>query len=120
LTEGLSKALGAFYNDLGNYQSKVTIMVMSEFGRRLKSNKSNGTDHGHGNVMFVLGGNVHGGKMYGAWPGLENEQLDNHVDLAVTSDYRAVLGEILMKRMGSEKLGYIFPGYKGDSRLNFV
>src|ERR1700709_544101 len=76
LTECLSKALGAFYNDLIRYENKITIMVMSEFGRRLKANKSNGTDHGHGNVMLVLGGNVNGGKMYGQWPGLQNEQLD--------------------------------------------
>jgi uncharacterized protein (DUF1501 family) len=120
LTEGLSKALGAFYNDLGSYQRRVTIMVMSEFGRRLKSNKSNGTDHGHGNVMFVLGGNVKGGKMYGSWPGLANEQLDNHVDLAVTSDYRSVLSEILLRRLGNTHLGYIFPGYKDYKPLDFM
>ena len=120
LTEGLSKSLGAFYNDLSNYQSRLTVMVMSEFGRRLKSNKSNGTDHGHGNAMLVLGGNVKGGKMYGNWPGLDNEQLDNHVDLAVTTDYRTVLSEIIMRRLANPKLGYIFPGYKDYKPLNFL
>lgn len=120
LTEGLSKALGAFYNDLSNYQSKLTIMVMSEFGRRLKSNKSNGTDHGHGNAMLVLGGNVKGGKMYGQWPGLDNEQLDNHVDLAVTTDYRTVLSEIIVRRLGNPKLGYVFPGFKDYKPLDFL
>ncbi len=120
LTEGLSESLGVFYNDLGNYQSKVTIMVMSEFGRRLKSNKSNGTDHGHGNAMLVLGGNVKGGKMYGNWPGLDNEQLDNHVDLAVTTDYRTVLSEIIMRRLANPKLGYIFPGYNEYKPLDFM
>lgn len=120
LADGLSTALGAFYNDISNHQKRVTLLVMSEFGRRLKSNKSNGTDHGHGNVMLVLGGEVKGGKMYGTWPGLENEQLDNHVDLAVTTDYRHVLSEILLKRMASPKLGYIFPGYKDYKPLNFL
>jgi len=120
LTEGLSKSLGAFYNDLSNYHSKVTVMVMSEFGRRLKSNKSGGTDHGHGNVMFVLGGDVKGGKMYGKWPGLNNEQLDNNVDLAVTTDYRNVLSEIIVRKLSNPKLGYIFPGYKDYSPLDFM
>jgi uncharacterized protein (DUF1501 family) len=120
LTEGLSKSLGAFYNDLPNYQNRITVMVMSEFGRRLKSNKSNGTDHGHGNVMLILGGNVKGGKMYGNWPGLDNEQLDNHVDLAVTTDYRTVLSEIIMRRLGNPKLGYVFPGYKDYKPLDFL
>lgn len=120
LAGGLSTALGAFYNDISNYQKRVTVLVMSEFGRRLKSNKSNGTDHGHGNVMLVLGGEVKGGQMYGTWPGLENEQLDNHVDLAVTTDYRHVLSEIVLKRMANPKLGYIFPGYENYKPLNFL
>ncbi len=85
---------------------------MSEFGRRLKANKSGGTDHGHGNVMFALGGNVNGGKMYGKWPGLSNDQLDNNVDLAVTTDYRTVLSEIVVRRLRNSKLGYIFSGLK--------
>jgi uncharacterized protein (DUF1501 family) len=120
LTEGLSKSIGAFYNDLNKYQNRLTIMVMSEFGRRLKSNKSNGTDHGHGNAMLILGGNVKGGKMYGRWPGLDNEQLDNHVDLAVTTDYRTVLSEIIVRRLANPKLGYIFPGYKDYAPLDFL
>lgn len=120
LTEGLSKSLGAFYNDLANYENKVTILVMSEFGRRLKANKSVGTDHGHGNVMFVLGGNVNGGKMYGKWPGLENEQLDNKVDLAVTTDYRNVLSEIIVRQLANPNLGYIFPDFKDYKPLGFM
>lgn len=120
LTEGLSKSLGVFYNDLNAYESKITIMVMSEFGRRLKANKSNGTDHGHGNVMLVLGGNVNGGKMYGQWPGLQNDQLDNQVDLAVTTDYRTVLTEIILKRLSNPKIGYIFPGFKDYKPLGFL
>jgi uncharacterized protein (DUF1501 family) len=120
LTEGLSKSLAAFYNDISAYQNRVSILVMSEFGRRLKSNKSGGTDHGHGNVMLALGGNVKGGKMYGQWPGLANEQLDNNVDLAVTTDYRTVLSEIINRRLGNPKLGYIFPGIKEYKPLDFL
>ena len=120
LTEGLSKSLGAFYNEIANYHSNVTILVMSEFGRRLKANKSGGTDHGHGNVMLALGGNVKGGKMYGKWPGLSNEQLDNHVDLAVTTDYRTVLSEVVVRRLRNAKLGYIFPNLKEYKPLNFL
>jgi uncharacterized protein (DUF1501 family) len=120
LTEALSKSLGAFYNDIANFHSKVTVVVMSEFGRRLKSNKSGGTDHGHGNVMLVLGGNVNGGQMYGKWPGLSNEQLDNHVDLAVTTDYRTVLSEVVVRRLQNKKLGYIFPGLSEYKPLGFM
>ncbi len=120
LTEGLSKSLGAFYNDIANYNSNVTVLVMSEFGRRLKSNKSGGTDHGHGNVMLALGGKVNGGQMFGKWPGLSNEQLDKHVDLAVTTDYRTVLSEIVVRRLKNKKLGYIFPGLTEYKPLNFL
>ena len=120
LTDGLSKSLGAFYNDMEKYNKKVTVLVMSEFGRRLKANKSGGTDHGHGNVMLALGGNVNGGKMFGKWPGLANEQLDNNVDLAVTTDYRTVLSEIIVRRLGNPKLGYIFPGIKEYKPLGFM
>lgn len=89
---------------------------MTEFGRRLKANKSGGTDHGYGSVMMVLGGNVNGGNMYGSWPGLANEQLDNGVDLAVTTDYRTVLSEIMVKRNLVKDPQVIFPkfnDYKG-------
>ncbi len=120
LTEGLSKSLGAFYNDIANYQNNVTVLVMSEFGRRLKANKSGGTDHGHGNVMLALGGKVKGGQMYGKWSGLSNEQLDNRVDLAVTTDYRTVLSEVVVRRLKNKKLGYIFPGLKEYQPLNFL
>jgi uncharacterized protein (DUF1501 family) len=104
----LSRGLHAFYNDLPNHVNKLTVVVMSEFGRRLGVNASNGTDHGHGNVMFVLGGKANGGKIYGKWPGLED--LDQDQDLRITTDYRTVLSEILMRRMGNNKLGVVFPG----------
>jgi uncharacterized protein (DUF1501 family) len=120
LTESLSKSLGAFYNDISSTNKKVTLLVMSEFGRRLKANKSGGTDHGHGNVMLVLGNYVNGGKMYGKWPGLDNQHLDNNVDLAVTTDYRTVLSEILVKRLNNTKLDYIFPGLTEYKPLGFL
>lgn len=120
LVSQLSQSIGAFYNDLNKYHNRLTVLVMSEFGRRLKSNKSNGTDHGYGNVMLALGGNVKGGQMYGKWNGLANEQLDNHVDLAVTTDYRTVLSEILVRRFQNEKLGYIFPNLKSYQPLGFL
>jgi uncharacterized protein (DUF1501 family) len=120
LTESLSKALGAFYNDISSTNKKVTLLVMSEFGRRLRANKSGGTDHGHGNMMLVLGNFVKGGKMYGNWPGLDNEHLDNKVDLAVTTDYRMVLSEIMVKRLNNPRLGHIFPGLSEYKPLNFI
>ena len=111
LVRTLSQTLTAFYQDLGERQKDVTILVMSEFGRRLRANKSNGTDHGHGNMMMVLGKGVRGGRMYGEWPGLEQSRLDKGVDLAITTDYRSVIGEILTERMGLQSLDAVFPGF---------
>jgi uncharacterized protein (DUF1501 family) len=85
---------------------------MSEFGRRLKENGGRGTDHGHGSVILLLGGNVTGGQIHGRWPGLAPEQLVGPGDLAVTTDYRDVLGEILVKRLNNSNLDEIFPGYE--------
>ena len=108
----LARSLYAFYNDLPNHRNRVTIAVMSEFGRRLGKNAGNGTDHGHGGMMMVLGGNVNGGRMYGEWPGLSEAQLDQKQDLRITTDYRAVLGEIVAQRLGNPKLSTVFPGLK--------
>lgn len=118
--EGFSSALAAFYNDLSNYHSRTTIVVMSEFGRRLKSNRSGGTDHGYGGLTLVLGGNVKGGKMYGKWPGLATDELDNGVDLAVTTDYRTVLSEVLNKRLQAKKLDFIFPTFNNYQEIGFL
>ncbi len=117
LVAELSRALAGFYDDLSRYRRRLTVVVMSEFGRRLKASESNGTDHGHGNVMLVLGGGINGGRMYGRWPGLAVEQLDNQVDLAVTTDYRAVLGEIVTRRLGDPQLARVFPGFEAESFL---
>jgi uncharacterized protein (DUF1501 family) len=108
----LSEGLFALTADLVDYLGRLTIVVMSEFGRRLGRNASNGTDHGHGNVMMVIGGNVNGGRIYGNWPGLAN--LDQGQDLHITTDYRVVLGEIIYKRLGNPALGAIFPGLTAD------
>lgn len=102
--------LHALYTDLGAQHDRVTIVTMSEFGRRAAENGGGGTDHGHGNAMFVLGGNIAGGKVYGEWPGLHPEQLYGPGDLDVTTDFRDVLGEIAAKRLGAS-LGDLFPGY---------
>jgi uncharacterized protein (DUF1501 family) len=83
---------------------------MSEFGRTVRENGTGGTDHGHANAMFVLGGSVKGGKVYGPWPGLANEQLNEGRDLAVTTDFRQVLGEAVAKTLGATNLDLVFPG----------
>ncbi|CAN5455863.1 DUF1501 domain-containing protein [soil metagenome] len=106
----LSTALAAFHNDVSRYHDRLNVVVMSEFGRRLKSNQSQGTDHGHGNVMMVLGGGVQGGKIYGQWPGLATEQLDSRADLAVTTDFRAVLAEVMTSRFDVQQAKSMFPG----------
>ena len=107
----LSQGLAALYKDLGEAMKKVTIVTMSEFGRRVAENGGGGTDHGHGNVMFVMGGGVNGGKVYGDWPGISKDKLDGPGDLAITTDFRDVLGEIVQKRMLNDKLSEVFPNY---------
>jgi uncharacterized protein (DUF1501 family) len=88
------------------------VLVMSEFGRRLRSNLSRGTDHGHGGVMLALGQGIQGGRMFGRWPGLASHQLDNGVDLAVTTDYRQALGEIVARQLAQNgRLAAIFPDF---------
>jgi uncharacterized protein (DUF1501 family) len=106
------QALAAFYQDLGDRMEDVTLFTMSEFGRTVKENGDRGTDHGHANVMFVLGGDVRGGKIYGDWPGLQEEQLYESRDLALTTDFRDVLSELVSKHLGNPNLKSIFPGYE--------
>jgi uncharacterized protein (DUF1501 family) len=106
------RALAAFYQDLGDRMEDVTLVTMSEFGRTVKENGDRGTDHGHANVMFVMGGDVRGGKIYGDWPGLQEEQLYDGRDLALTTDFRDVLGELVAKHVGNPNLKSVFPGYE--------
>jgi uncharacterized protein (DUF1501 family) len=105
------QALAAFYQDLGDRMEDVTVVTMSEFGRTAKENGDRGTDHGHANVMFVLGGDVRGGKVYGDWPGLQPEQLYEERDLALTTDFRDVLGELVSRHLGNTNVKSVFPGY---------
>jgi uncharacterized protein (DUF1501 family) len=111
LLADLSASLHAFYTDMGSRMNSITVVTMSEFGRRLKENASGGTDHGSGSCMFVLGGGVNGGKVYAQWPGLAPEQLYGPGDLAPTTDFRTVLGEVVKKRLGNSALDSVFPGF---------
>jgi uncharacterized protein (DUF1501 family) len=110
LTE-FGQALAAFYTDLGDRMQDVVVVTMSEFGRTAKENGTRGTDHGHANVMFAMGGPILGGKVYGDWPGLEQEQLYEGRDLNLTTDFRDVLGELVQTHLGNTKLNAVFPGY---------
>jgi uncharacterized protein (DUF1501 family) len=115
LLQQFGSSLAAFARDMGDRMADIVVVTMSEFGRTVKEDGNNGTDHGHGNVMMVLGGPVRGGTIYGDWPGLEPEQLYDRRDLAVTTDFRAVLGELVSDHLG-QKSDQVFPGFKkGDS-----
>jgi uncharacterized protein (DUF1501 family) len=105
-----SAAIAGFWRDLGDNAENVTLVTMSEFGRTARENGTGGTDHGHANAMFVLGGNVKGGKVYGRWPGLDDHQLNEGRDLALTTDYRQVLGEVVNKTLGANNYELVFPG----------
>jgi uncharacterized protein (DUF1501 family) len=111
--QGLGQALAAFMADLGSRLATTTIVTLSEFGRRLNENGSNGLDHGHGSSMLVMGGGIRGGKVYGRWPGLGAKQLESG-DLAVTTDYRDVLGELILRRLGGGSLRRVFPDHRAS------
>ncbi|HEV3333622.1 MAG TPA: DUF1501 domain-containing protein [Bryobacteraceae bacterium] len=113
-------ALSAFYQDMGDRMEDVVLVTMSEFGRTAQENGDNGTDHGHGSVMMVLGGPVRGGKVYGPWPGLQAEQLYEGRDLAVTTDFREVLGELVTGHLGQKNLAAVFPGYQPAKPLGLL
>ena len=110
-----SQSIAAFWIDLGDLAEDTVVVTMSEFGRTARENGNRGTDHGHANVMFVLGGPVKGGKVYGRWPGLSQSQLYEGRDLAVTTDFRAVLSEAVSKHLGNHDLATVFPGFDGQS-----
>jgi uncharacterized protein (DUF1501 family) len=110
LTE-FSQSIAAFWTDLGDLGEDTVVVTMSEFGRTARENGNRGTDHGHANVMFVLGGPVKGGKVYGRWPGLDQSQLYEGRDLALTTDFRQVIGEAVARHMGNKNLAQVFPGY---------
>lgn len=111
LLEDTALSLAAFAKDLGSELKRVTVVVMTEFGRRVEENSGLGTDHGRASCAFVLGGNVVGGKVHGQWPGLAAKDLDPIGDLRVTTDYRDLLSEVLQKRMGNPHVAEVFPEY---------
>jgi uncharacterized protein (DUF1501 family) len=106
-----SQSIAAFWTDLGDLGEDTVVVTMSEFGRTARENGNRGTDHGHANVMFVLGGPVKGGKVYGRWPGLDQSQLYEGRDLALTTDFRQVIGEAVTRHLGNKNLAAVFPGY---------
>jgi uncharacterized protein (DUF1501 family) len=112
---GLSKGLAAFHADMGAAMKNITVVVMSEFGRRVGENASGGTDHGHGNMMMVLGGNVVPKPVISNWPGLSNDKLING-DLPITIDYRDVLSEIVSTRLNNPSIDQVFPDFKPTAR----
>ncbi|MGA7379730.1 MAG: DUF1501 domain-containing protein [Terriglobales bacterium] len=110
-----SQSLAAFWVDLGDLAEDTVVVTMSEFGRTARENGNRGTDHGHANVMFVMGGPVKGGKVYGRWPGLDQSQLYEGRDLALTTDFRQVLGEAVYSHLGNKSLNEVFPGFENQT-----
>ena len=110
LTE-LGQALSAFATDLGERMRDVCVLTMSEFGRTVRENGTGGTDHGHGTAMLVLGGTVAGKRVAGRWPGLAQDARYEGRDVAVTTDFRDLFGEILTRHLGARDLSAVFPGY---------
>ncbi|MGH9725022.1 MAG: DUF1501 domain-containing protein, partial [Candidatus Acidiferrales bacterium] len=114
LLRDLGQGIAAFHQDMGDGMQDVVFVSMSEFGRTAHENGNRGTDHGHANCMFIMGGDVQGGKVYSRWPGMSDEQLYQNRDLAVTTDYRSVLGEIMTKHMREANPEKVFPGFSND------
>ncbi len=110
------QSIAAFWVDLGTMAEDTLLITMSEFGRTARENGNRGTDHGHANVMFVLGGPVKGGRVYGRWPGLNPSQLHEGRDLALTTDFRAVVGESVARHLGNHDLNAVFPGFNNSSQ----
>lgn len=116
LLRDFSAGISALTTDLGKRMDDVIILTMSEFGRTARQNGTGGTDHGHGNAMFAIGNTVNGGKVYGDWTGLKSSQLNEGRDLAVTTDFREVFGEIASKHLANKDLDKVFPGFDLDKK----
>jgi uncharacterized protein (DUF1501 family) len=106
----LARGLAAFNADLGERMRDVAVLTMSEFGRTVRENGTGGTDHGHGTAMMVLGGNVAGGQVHGRWPGLDPAERYEGRDVPVTTDFRDLFGEVLVRQLGATDLAAVFPG----------
>src|SRR5688572_8442055 len=115
--DDFGRGIAALVRDLGDRMQDVVILTMSEFGRAVAENGSRGTDHGHGNAMMVIGAGVRGGKVYGPWPGLAREQRHEGRDLAITTDFRAVFGEVVRGHLGLIDTTRVFPGFKAAGSL---
>jgi uncharacterized protein (DUF1501 family) len=109
--DDFAQSIAALVTDLGDRMGDVLILTMSEFGRMARENGNRGTDHGHAGALFVIGGDVKGGKVHGKWPGLATEQLYEGRDLALTTDFRSVFSEVTARHLGATKLEKIFPGF---------
>jgi uncharacterized protein (DUF1501 family) len=120
LLKEFSGSLAAFWQDLGALAAETVVVTMSEFGRTARENGTRGTDHGHANVMFVMGGAVRGGKVYGRWPGLSNEQLYEQRDLALTTDFRQVMAEAVARQLGNPRPERVFPGFRNPGFLHLL
>jgi uncharacterized protein (DUF1501 family) len=120
LLRQFSSAIASFCQDMGDRMEDIVLVTMSEFGRTVEENGNAGTDHGHGSLMMVIGGPVKGGKIYGKWPGLEKEQLYEGRDLAVTTDFRSVLSELVRGHLGQNDLSAVFPGFDPGSPLGLL
>ena len=115
-----AQSISALVTDLGDRMDSVVILTMSEFGRMARENGAGGTDHGHAGVMFAIGGSIKGGKVHGTWPGLAREQLFEGRDLALTTDFRSVFGEIASMHLGAARLDTVFPGYSSYAPIGLL
>jgi uncharacterized protein (DUF1501 family) len=119
--DDFSRGIAALVRDLGDRMADVVVLTMSEFGRAVAENGNRGTDHGHGNAMMIIGGqDVRGGRVYGRWPGLAPEQRYEGRDLGVTTDFRAVFGELVRGHLGVTDSSAIFPGFSAPPPLGFL
>jgi uncharacterized protein (DUF1501 family) len=120
LLDDFAKGLAAFRRDLGDRMADVVVVTMSEFGRAVSENGTRGTDHGHGNAMMIMGGDVKGGKVYGKWPTLERSKLWEGRDLAITTDFRDVFAEVITRHLGAKDISNVFPGYQYKQPVGFM
>jgi uncharacterized protein (DUF1501 family) len=120
LLKEFSGSLAAFWQDLGPLAEETVVVTMTEFGRTARENGDRGTDHGHASAMFVMGGAVRGGKVYGRWPGLANEQLYEQRDLALTTDFRQVLAEAVVRQLGVPRIESVFPGFREAGAIHLL
>jgi len=114
----LAEAISAFYTDMGSGMQRITVLVHTEFGRRVIQNGSGGTDHGTGQLAYLIGGGVNGGQVVSNWPGLDTLSLEMGEDLKITTDLRTVLSEMLTKRLGGTDINTVFPGFTGPNTAN--